>query len=305
MYQTEQTWTWYEYFLHHDAKIDKVCSRLNERKDSTSISIITVDYLTHNYPSISRIEDLPFDCASLLSAPPLYGGVMVLASNALLHVDQTSRVTALPLNGWAHRTSALPSLITTLGDEQKIRAASLNLMLEGARMAFLSERDLLLALPNGAIHLVTVVVDGRLVQRLTIGDAIARASAPSTLQLISNGHIFVGSTVGPALLLRSSWHDLQQKGEDLQTSTMANEDIDIDEGPVELIVALWRDVHLPVSLDLYGESAYALQPTVKGTTGALTGSDGPKTLELSLMDTIPAWGNFTDFVFSINEDMVR
>lgn len=58
-------------------------------------------------------------------------------------------------------------------------------------------------------------------------------------------------------------------------------------------------------LDLYGESAYALQPTVKGTTGALAGSDGPKALELSLMDTLPAWGNLTDFVLSINENMVR
>lgn len=60
-----------------------------------------------------------------------------------------------------------------------------------------------------------------------------------------------------------------------------------------------------ISLDLYGESAYVLQPTVKGTAGAPTGSDGPKALELSLMDILPAWGNFTDFVFSINEDMVR
>lgn len=214
-------------------KIDLVvCSRLNERKDSTSISIVTLDYLTHNYPSISRIEDLPFDCASLLPAPPLYGGVMVLASNCLLHIDQTSRITALPLNGWAHRTSALPSLVPTPGDEQKTRAASLNLMLEGARMAFLNERNILLVLSNGAIHVVTVVVDGRLVQRLTIGDAIARASAPSTLQLVSKGHIFVGSTVGPTLLLRSSWHDLQQKGEDLLTLMMSHEDIDIDEGSV-------------------------------------------------------------------------
>ena len=210
---------------------DAVCSRLNERKDSTSISIITLDYLTHSYHSISRIEGLPFDCSSLLSAPPLYGGVMVLATNSLLHVDQTSRITALPLNGWAHRTSALPSLVPLPGDEQKIRAASLNLMLEGARIVFLDERNILLVLPNGAIHVVTVVVDGRLVQRLAIGDAIARASPPSTLHLVANDHLFVGSVVGPALLLRSSWQDLQQKGGDLQTSTASHEDIDIDEGP--------------------------------------------------------------------------
>ena len=155
---------------------------------------------------------------------------MVLATNSLLHVDQTSRITALPLNEWAHRTSALPSLIPTPGDEQKTRAASLNLMLEGARMVFLDERNILLVLPNGAIHVVTVVVDGHLVQRLAIGDAIARAIPPSTLQLVANDHLFVGSVVGPALLLRSSWEDLQQKGGDLQTSTASHEDIDIDEG---------------------------------------------------------------------------
>ena len=75
---------------------------------------------------------------------------------------------------------------------------------------------------------------------------------------------------------------------------------------------VWRGPRLcegmlisPFLLDLYGESAYALQPTVKGTTGALAGSDGPKALELSLMDTLPAWGNLTDFVLSINENMVR
>lgn len=212
------------------SQTDSVCSRLNEPKDSTSISIITLDYLTQNYPSISRIEGLPFDCSSLLSAPPLYGGIMVLATNALLHVDQTSRITALPLNGWAHRTSSLPSLMPTPGDEQKARAVSLKLMLEGARVVFLDDRNILLVLSNGAIHVVTVVVDGRLVQRLTIGEAIARASAPSTLQLVSNDHLFVGSTVGPALLLRSSWQDVQLEGGDPQMLSTSREDIDIDEG---------------------------------------------------------------------------
>ncbi|KAF8318712.1 hypothetical protein DL93DRAFT_2225607 [Clavulina sp. PMI_390] len=265
LYQTEQTWT----------------SRLNEQKDTSALSIVTVDHMARSYHAIAKVDQLPYDCASLLACPALYGGVMIQASNSVLHVDQASRVTALPLNAWASKTSALPGLVPGPLDDHKTYGCSLGLMLEGAKMLILNDNSILLVLVNGMVHVITIVVDGRLISRLTISEAVGRTSPPSTLQLISAGTgdlLFVGSTSGPGLLLKTAWVSVQRIGTDAQMEVDMEEEIDIDE-------------------DLYGDSTYA--PVATKTSS----SDGPKALQLSCADSLPAWGSLNSFTFGVNEDI--
>lgn len=160
--------------------------------------------------------------------------MIIQTTNAILHVDQTSRIIGLPLNGWAHRTTDLPAL-SPHGDEAKTRASALGLMLEAARLVFIDDRNILLILADGTIHVVNVGVEGRLVSRFTIGEAIARTSPPSVVQMIQSDHLFIGSTAGPALLLRTIWNQLQQSDNDVHMKSLNEEDdFDIDEG--ELVI---------------------------------------------------------------------
>lgn len=179
----------------------------------------------------------------------------------------------------------------------------MGLMLEGARMMLLDDRNILLVLSNGNIHVINVVVDGRMVSKLTIDEAIACASSPSVVVPVSRDHLFVGSSAGPGLLLRSLWHEIKKTGGEVPAPATQDEDIDIDEGNQLIPSSSLRQLTCPF-LDLYGDSAYAPQLTVAGSAGGTT-SDGPRSLELSLMDTLPSWGVMTDFVFSVNNDDVR
>ncbi|TFY80517.1 hypothetical protein EWM64_g3505, partial [Hericium alpestre] len=80
LFQTQETWT----------------GRLKEYKDTMRLFIFTLDLITRSYPVITRVEGLPYDCLSLAPCSPALGGVVVLASNALMHVDQASRRVVLP-----------------------------------------------------------------------------------------------------------------------------------------------------------------------------------------------------------------
>src|SRR5258708_21461088 len=165
--------------------------RLGEARDTFSLSIITLDFLTHSYPNITRVDGLPYACFSLLPCPPSYGGVLILSSNSIIHVDQTSRTTSSPVNGWAHRVSSVPSV-----------QDSSCLALEGSRMLFIDEKTVLLFLSTGVVHPLTVVLDGRTFSRLQLDQAVAQCTPASSLTLVSHDHLFVGSTVGPSPLLQ-------------------------------------------------------------------------------------------------------
>lgn len=215
------------------------------------MSIITVDYLAHNYPSITRVEGLPFDSLSLLAAPSPYGGVIIRTANAILHVDQASRIVALPLSGWASRITKLPAILQQPApSDDQVRAVDLDLHLEGAQLLFVSPSPaspiLLLALSNGDMYTISVVMDGRTISRLSINDnaPIARGPPPAVLTQVaalsgatSDDLLFLGSTAGPALLLGTSWRariiaEPTGSGSGAQTAPpiSTHEDIDLDEG---------------------------------------------------------------------------
>ena len=203
--------------------------RLNEFKDTVSLSIITLDFVTHSYPSITRIDGLPYDCSSLLACPASYGGVVIQSPNAIIHVDQASRITALPTNGWADRISTVQALHIT--DDIKTSPANLSLKLEGAHMTFVDEKNILLVLADGVVHVIAVVADGRAVSRLTIEPAIAQCAPPSVLQPIGSDHVFVGSVAGPSALLQATWHLPQTESPtDMLTSESMAVDDDLDDG---------------------------------------------------------------------------
>ena len=170
-------------------------SRLKEFRDTAKVVIFTLDIPAQHYPILTFVENLPHDSMYLLPCPTSLGGVVVITSNAIIYVDQSSRRIVLPVNGWTSRISDIPTLSTD---------ATRTLVLEGSRSIFVDEKTFFLILKDGTVHPVDLSVDGKTVSKLTMSPPLAQTSIPSIVRNIGNDHIFIGSTVGPSVLLKAA-----------------------------------------------------------------------------------------------------
>jgi cleavage and polyadenylation specificity factor subunit 1 len=201
-----------------------------------SLYIFTLDLVSRTYPTMTKVDGLPYDCLSLIPCSSALGGVVILTSNAVIHVDQATRRVALSVNGWQSRVSDMPTLHTPVGMRE--------LRLEGARMAFVEERTLFVVLVDGTIVPFEFVVDGKVVSRLVIGNALAQTSSPMVVRKVHGEHLFVGSMVGPSVLLRTaSVEEPVTDADDMATSGPAavvdagnSMDLDDDDGVISTCI---------------------------------------------------------------------
>ena len=186
--------------------------RLKEFKDTVGLYIFTLDLITKNYPVITAVDGLPYDCFALTPCSTATGGVVILASNAVLFVDQSGRRVALPVNGWPPRVSDLQMPSTTPQDQER------DLQLEGTQFTFVDEKTFFLFLRDGSVYPVELVQDGKTVSRLSMGAGLARTTIPSVVKRIAEDHVFVGSMVGPSVLLKTVRVEEELKDEDVEMS---------------------------------------------------------------------------------------
>jgi hypothetical protein len=174
-------------------------SRLKEYKDTSKLLIFTLDLTTHTYPIITSVPSLPYDCLSLVPCTTSLGGLVIISANAIVYVDQAARRVVLPVNGWAGRISDVP-LPALTPDEQ-----GRNLELEGSRAAFVDDRTFFLILRDGTVYPVELVTDGgKTVSKLSMGPPLANTTVPALVRPVGNDCLFVGSTVGPSVLLQAA-----------------------------------------------------------------------------------------------------
>ena len=169
-------------------------SRLKEYRDTGRLYIFTLDLLNHTYPIITAVDNLPYDSLSLLPCAQSIGGVVVLTANSLIYVDQAARRVVLPVNGWSARVSDIPSLPLD---------KDLDLILEGSRLVFADEKTFFVIRKDGMVHPIEIISDGRTVSKLSLSPVLARTTIPSVARQLDSGMLFVGSTVGPSVLLRA------------------------------------------------------------------------------------------------------
>ena len=207
-------------------------SRLQEYKDTVALMIFTLDLVTHHYPVITVVESLPYDCFALTACSTSLGGVVILAGNSIVYVDQASRRVILPLNGWPARTSDMP--MPSLTPDEQIR----DLQIEGARFTFVDERTLYIFGKDGTVYPVEIILDGKTVSRLSMSTPIARSTIPAIVRRVGENHLFIGSTVGPSVLLRTARVEEDIPDEDVDMTSapatvvapMDSMDLDDDEG---------------------------------------------------------------------------
>ncbi|KAH9849008.1 CPSF A subunit region-domain-containing protein [Lenzites betulinus] len=265
--QYQQTWT----------------GRLKEYKDTVGLYIFTLDLVTNNYPLIAAVDGLPYDCFSLTPCSTAIGGVVILASNAIVFVDQASRRVILPVNGWPPRISDIS--MPTLTPQEQLR----NLQLEGSRFTFVDDKTLFLILKDGTVHPVELVLDGKTVSGLSMSDALARTTIPAIVKRMEYDYVFVGSMVGPSVLLKTAHVEEEIKEEDAEMGS----------GPAT-VVAPADAMDLDDDEDLYGPSTKAEQPDANGVTNGAVDSVKTRTVvRLSMCDAIPAHGPISDMAFGL------
>ncbi|KAI0777316.1 CPSF A subunit region-domain-containing protein [Trametes elegans] len=265
--QFQQTWT----------------GRLKEYKDTVGLYIFTLDLVTNNYPVITAVDGLPYDCFSLTPCSTATGGVVILAGNSIVFVDQSSRRVILPMNGWLQRTSDIP--LPSLTPQEQLR----DLQLEGARFTFVDDKTFFVILKDGAVHPVELILDGKTVSRLSMADALARTTVPAVIKRVERGYIFIGSIVGTSVLLKTLHVEEEIKEEDVE---MASAPAAVD-APAD-------SMDLDDDEDLYGPSNGAENPDANGMTNGVSDSVKKRTVvRLSFCDAIPAYGPICDMAFGI------
>ncbi|KAF9031687.1 hypothetical protein BDZ89DRAFT_948625 [Hymenopellis radicata] len=257
LFQAQETWT----------------GRLKEFKDTFRVIMFTLDIYSQNFPIIASIDGLPHDCIYLLPCSSELGGVIIIASNAIMYVDQAGRRVTLPVNGWASRMSDLP--FTVAPDQENC-----DLVLEGSRSVFVDDKTFLLILKDGTVYPVDVVAEGRNVSKLVMGPPLAQTAIPSVVQkLTEDDLLLVGSAVGPSVLVRS-----------------AKVEEEIDEEDTVMGDATTAVVKPAQMMDLDDDEE------TQTTNGTVTNGVPKQTrtvLQLSLCDSLPAHGPVSDLVFSL------
>lgn len=125
------------------------------------------------------------------------GGVIILSTNVIIHVGQSSRKVILPVNGWFSRVSDVQT--ASLTPEELARG----LQLEGSHVTFVDETNFLVILADGVVIPVEIVAEGKTVSALKMGTPQAQTTLPSTVAKGPDGYIFIGSTSGPSVLVKA------------------------------------------------------------------------------------------------------
>lgn len=246
--------------------------RLDERSDTCGVRFVTLDLtisLDAQHRVISSKDGLPFDCLYLTACPQsLGGGVMIVTTAALIHIDQNGRSVGLAVSGWHALSSKLPLPVFKEDSSDKGLAnghsngfsngvvsaeESKQLDLTGSHVVF-PDSELptpLLVLGNGSTWLIDCSLEGRSLASMTLIQKEATVVPSLATKIPRADLLFVGSMTGPSQLLRVTF--LHSNAADASTrsgETESNADMDLD-------------------ADLYGESALSTSsPSLNGTKGS-------------------------------------
>jgi len=209
----------------------------------------------------------------------------------LIYVDQSSRRIVLPVNGWAARITDLPMQTDPTRD----------LKLEGSRSIFIDDKTMFLILKDGTLYPVEIAADGKTVTKLVMGAPLAQTAIPAILKKVEDDHLFVGSTVGPSVLLKAGYVEEEVEEDEAGTAkVVSNDDMDIyDDDDGECVVPLFLAT-LTSLADLYGDS----KPTAASTAITTVAKKTRSVLHLSLRDSLPAYGPITGMTFSLSNEGV-
>ncbi|KAJ1987779.1 mRNA cleavage and polyadenylation factor subunit [Coemansia spiralis] len=133
--------------------------------DTSSLTVVSLDLSRQSVSVLSSASSLPSDCQTLVPIPDPIGGVLILATSSILHVVNGAiscmcALNQLTLHGVGMQMSGY--IDTALEDLQ------ITLCPRNMTCILLSSNTLAMWTQHGAVYLLRLVGDGRLVKRIEI-----------------------------------------------------------------------------------------------------------------------------------------
>ncbi|KAF6156189.1 hypothetical protein GIB67_010653 [Kingdonia uniflora] len=164
--------------------------RVSSKHHTCMLSALSINTTLKQYPLIWSADNLSHDAYKLLAVPSPIGGVLVLSANAIYYHSQSVSC-LLALNNYA----------VAVDSSQELPRSSFTVELDAANTTWLSHEVAMLSTKTGELLLLTLVYDGRAVQRLELSKS--RASVlTSDVTTIGNSFFFLGSRLGDSMLVQ-------------------------------------------------------------------------------------------------------
>lgn len=164
--------------------------RVSWKHHTCMISALSISTSLKQHPLIWSATNLPHDAYKLLAVPSPIGGVLVIGANSIHYHSQSASCT-LALNNFAAATDS----------SQEMPRSGFIVELDAANATWLSNDVAVLSTKTGELLLLTLVYDGRVVQRLDLSKSKASVLT-SGITTLGNSLFFLGSRLGDSLLVQ-------------------------------------------------------------------------------------------------------
>lgn len=166
--------------------------RLSWKHHTCMISALSISTTLKQHPLIWSASNLPHDAYKLLAVPSPIGGVLVICANTI-HYHSQSMSCSLGLNSFAAQ----------LENSSDMPKTNFSIELDAANVTWLSQDVAMFSSKSGELLLLTLVYDGRSVQKLELMKSKASVLA-SGITTIGSSFFFLSSRLGDSLLVQYS-----------------------------------------------------------------------------------------------------
>lgn len=191
----------------------------------------------HVHPVIWSLDSLPYDCQKVVAVSRPIGGVLIMAVNSLIYLNQSVPPFGVALNSMAKTLTNFP-----LAQQEDI-----NLVLDRATATFISSDKLVTSLCNGDLYVITLYADNMRAVRSFHFEKCASSVLTTCITVCLDSYLFLGSRLGNSLLLR--YYARSQSNDDEPTVKRKKTD-ETDEDLIELEV-YGSEVQTSICLESY------------------------------------------------------
>ncbi|XP_078166463.1 cleavage and polyadenylation specificity factor 160 isoform X1 [Carex rostrata] len=164
--------------------------RLPWKHNTCMLSALSISTTLKQHPVIWSASNLPHDAYKLLAVPAPLGGVLVMCANAIYYHSQSTSC-SLALNSFSSQPDG----------SLEMPKSNFSVELDAANATWLSNDIALFSVKTGELLLVTLVNNGRGVQRLDLTKANSSVLT-SGMTTLGNSFFFLASRLGDSILVQ-------------------------------------------------------------------------------------------------------
>lgn len=194
--------------------------RVAMRRDTFSMVALSMNVHQRLQPIIWTVNDLPYDSIRVLPVPKPIGGLLIIACNEIIYLNQSVPAFGMSFNSFTKESSSFP-----LNEQEEIQSDHsdsknideeqtnyVNISLDLSQSIFLDYNKILFILKDGNVYLVTLSNDDMRSIKKFHFEHIASTVQPNCLTLCKNNILFIGSHVGDSVLVEiiGDFKDSQQ-----------------------------------------------------------------------------------------------